>query len=125
MSPGNWPCWISLRAPSKRARARLARVVGGESWQRVAMSSPPGLPEFDLPMIFADKVAGLGFQSGVFRVALAANVSNAVGVTEVVKSGFLILSPEGMLELRSQVDQLLGELERRGLMNLKPDKLDG
>ncbi|MFZ3005205.1 MAG: hypothetical protein WA047_03440 [Phenylobacterium sp.] len=89
------------------------------------MSSPPGLPEFDLPMIFADKVAGLGFQSGVFRVALAANVSNTQGVSEVVKSGFLILSPEGMLELRSQVDQLLGELERRGLMNLKPDKLDG
>lgn len=86
------------------------------------MSSPPGLPEFDLPMIFADKVVGLGFQSGV---ALAANVSNTTGVTEVVKSGFLILSPEGMLELRSQVDQLLGELERRCLMNLKPDKLDG
>ncbi|MES2340370.1 MAG: hypothetical protein V4597_01730 [Pseudomonadota bacterium] len=89
------------------------------------MSSPPGLPEFDLPMIFADKVAGLGFQSGVFRVALAASVAGAAGETEIIKSGYLILSPEGMLELRSQVDQLLGELERRGLMNLKPAKLDG
>ncbi|WP_421934370.1 hypothetical protein [Phenylobacterium sp.] len=89
------------------------------------MSSPPGLPEFDLPMIFADKVAGLGFQSGVFRVALAASVANTTGETEIIKSGYLILSPEGMLELRSQVDQLIGELERRGLMNLKPAKLDG
>ena len=89
------------------------------------MSSPPGLPEFDLPMIFVDKVAGLGFQAGTFRVALAANVADDKGQTEVVKSGFLILSPEGMLELRSQVDQMLGELERRGLINLKPDKLDG
>lgn len=89
------------------------------------MSSPPGLPEFDLPMIFGDKVAGLGFQAGTFRVALAANVADDKGQTEVVKSGFLILSPEGMLELRSQVDQMLGELERRGLINLKPDKLDG
>jgi hypothetical protein len=87
------------------------------------MSSPPGLPDFDLPMIFADKVAGLGFQSGVFRVALAAQVADAKGQTEIVKSGFLVLSPEGMVELRSQIDQMLTELERRGLMNLKPDKL--
>jgi hypothetical protein len=89
------------------------------------MSSPPGLPEFDLPMIFVDKVAGLGFQAGTFRVALAANVADETGQSQVIKSGFLILSPEGMLELRSQVDQMLGELERRGLINLKPDKLDG
>ena len=89
------------------------------------MSSPDGLPEFDLPMIFVDKVAGLGFQAGTFRVALAANVADETGQSQVIKSGFLILSPEGMLELRSQVDQMLGELERRGLINLKPDKLDG
>lgn len=89
------------------------------------MSSPPGLPEFDLPMIFADKVAGLGFQAGTFRVALAASVADENGQSQVIKSGFLILSPEGMVELRSQVDQMLGELERRGLINLKPDKLDG
>jgi hypothetical protein len=89
------------------------------------MSSPPGLPEFDLPMIFGDKIAGLGFQSGVFRVALAALVADAQGQSQMVKSGFLILSPEGMVELRSQVDQLLGELERQGLIKLKPDKLDG
>jgi hypothetical protein len=89
------------------------------------MSSPPGLPEFDLPMIFGDKVAGLGFQSGVFRVALAAMVADAQGQSQMVKSGFLILSPEGMVELRSQVDQLLGELERQGLIKLKADKLDG
>jgi hypothetical protein len=89
------------------------------------MSSPPGLPEFDLPMIFADKVAGLGFQAGTFRVALAAQVADEAGQSQTVKSGFLILSPEGMLELRSQVDQMLGELQRQGLINLKPDKLDG
>lgn len=89
------------------------------------MSSPPGLPEFDLPMIFGDKVAGLGFQAGTFRVALAAAVADEKGQTEIVKSGFLILSPEGMVELRSQIDQMLGELERRGVINLKPDKLDG
>ena len=89
------------------------------------MSSPPGLPEFDLPMIFGDKVAGLGFQAGTFRVALAAAVADEAGQTQVVKSGFLILSPEGMVELRSQTDQMLGELERRGVLNLKPDKLDG
>jgi hypothetical protein len=76
-------------------------------------------------MIFADKVAGLGFQAGTFRVALAASVADDKGDSQIVKSGFLILSPEGMLELRSQVDQMLGELERRGLINLKPDKLDG
>ena len=89
------------------------------------MSSPPGLPEFDLPMIFGDKVAGLGFQSGVFRVALAAMVADDTGTEQLVKSGFLILSPDGMLELRSQLDQMIGELERRGLMNLKPAWLDG
>lgn len=89
------------------------------------MSSPPGLPDFDLPMIFGDKVAGLGFQSGVFRVALAAMVADEQGQGQMVKSGFLILSPEGMVELRSQVDQLLGELERQGLISLRPEKLDG
>ncbi len=89
------------------------------------MSSPPGLPEFDLPMIFADKVAGLGFQAGTFRVALAASVADEAGQSQIVKSGFLILSPEGMVELRSQIDQMLGELERRGVLNLRPDKLDG
>lgn len=89
------------------------------------MSSPPGLPEFDLPMIFADKVAGLGFQAGTFRVALAASVADQTGQTQIVKSGFLILSPEGMVELRSQIDQMLGELQRQGVINLKPDKLDG
>ena len=36
-----------------------------------AMPSPPGLPEFDLPMIFGDAMAGLGFQSGVARLAFA------------------------------------------------------
>ena len=55
----------------------------------------------------------------------AAAVADEAGQTQVVKSGFLILSPEGMVELRSQIDQMLGELERRGLINLKPDKLDG
>ena len=89
------------------------------------MSSPPGLPDFDLPMIFGDKVAGLGFQSGVFRVALAAMVADEKGQGQMIKSGFLILSPEGMVELRSQIDQLLGELERQGLISLRPDKLDG
>ncbi|HEX5377656.1 MAG TPA: hypothetical protein VFW47_03745 [Phenylobacterium sp.] len=89
------------------------------------MSSPPGLPEFDLPMIFGDKVAGLGFQAGTFRVALAASVADEAGQSQMIKSGFLILSTEGMLELRSQIDQMLGELERRGVLNLKPDKLDG
>ena len=89
------------------------------------MSSPPGLPEFDLPMIFGDKVAGLGFQAGTFRVALAASVADETGQSQMIKSGFLILSPEGMVELRSQIDQMLGELERRGVLNLRPDKLDG
>lgn len=89
------------------------------------MSSPPGLPDFDLPMIFGDKVAGLGFQAGTFRIALAANVTDNKGKEQVVKSGFLILSPNGMVELRSQIDQMLGELERRGVLNLRPDKLDG
>ena len=89
------------------------------------MSSPPGLPEFDLPMIFGDKVAGLGFQGGTFRLALAAGVANSSGETELVKSGFLILSTEGMVELRSQIDQMLGELERQGVLSLKPDRLDG
>ena len=48
------------------------------------MSSPPGLPEFDLPMIFADKVAGLGFQAGTFRLALAASVADETGQTLIV-----------------------------------------
>ena len=91
----------------------------------LAMTSAPGLPEFDLPMIFGDRVTGLGFQAGTFRVALAAGVANAAGDTELVKSGFLILSPDGMLELRSQIDQMLSELERQGILNLTPDKLDG
>lgn len=89
------------------------------------MSSPDGLPEFDLPMIFGDKVAGLGFQAGTFRVALAASVADENGQSQMVKSGFLILSPEGMVELRSQIDQMLGELQRQGIINLKADKLDG
>src|SRR6185369_8173062 len=92
--------YLSLRPAAAPERARW------ESCEDDPMSSPPGLPEFDLPMIFVDKVAGLGFQAGTFRVALAANVADDKGQTEVVKSGFLILSPEGMLELRSQVDQM-------------------
>jgi len=89
------------------------------------MSSQPGLPEFDLPMIFGDQVAGLGFQAGTFRVALAANVTDGQGRDRLVKSGFLILSPDGMLELRSQIDQMLIELERKGVLNLRPKRLDG
>ena len=58
-------------------------------------------------------------------MALAAQVADAAGQQALVKSGFLILSPDGMLELRSQIDQMLGELERRGVLNLKPDKLHG
>jgi len=90
-----------------------------------AMTSPPGLPEFDLPMVFADEVAGLGFQAGTFRVALAANVVDETGQSHLTKSGFLILSPDAMLHLRSQVDQMLLELASRGVLNLRPDKLDG
>ena len=43
------------------------------------MPSPPGLPEFDLPMIFGDSMAGLGFQSGVARLAFAANTADEAG----------------------------------------------
>ena len=89
------------------------------------MPSPPQLPDFDLPMIFGDKMAGLGFQSGVFRLAFSANVADTAGQEQMVQSGYLILTPDCMLELRSQLDQMIGELERSGLMNLKPDKLDG
>ena len=56
---------------------------------------------------------------------VAASVADETGQSQIVKSGFLILSPEGMVELRSQIDQMLGELERRGVLNLRPDKLDG
>jgi hypothetical protein len=76
-------------------------------------------------MIFGDQVAGLGFQAGTFRVALAANVTDGQGREHLVKSGFLILSPDGMLELRSQIDQMLIELERKGVLNLRPERLDG
>jgi hypothetical protein len=89
------------------------------------MSSPPGLPECDLPMIFADKVAGLGYQAGVFRLAFAANTANGEGQEETVKSGFLILSPDCMLELRSQIDQMMNGLQDRGILNFSPEKLDG
>lgn len=89
------------------------------------MSSPPGLPDFDLPMVFADSVAGLGFQSGVFRLALAAAVADAGGQSQLINSGYLILSPDAMLELRSQIDRMLAELQRQGVINLKPDRLDG
>jgi hypothetical protein len=89
------------------------------------MPSPPGLPDFDLPMIFGDKVAGLGFQSGVMRLVFAADVANDAGETETVRSGYLILTPDGMLQLRSTVDQMLTELERQGIISMTPDKLDG
>ena len=89
------------------------------------MPSPPGLPEFDLPMIFADSMAGLGYQSGVARLAFAANTANAAGEAETVKSGYLIITPGCMLELRSQIDQILTELERQGVISFTPEKLDG
>lgn len=89
------------------------------------MSSAPGLPDYDIPMIFGDKTSGLGFQSGVFRIGFSASTADFTGQEELVKSGYLILTPECMLELRSNIDQILTELERRGMINLKPDKLDG
>lgn len=89
------------------------------------MPSPPGLPEFDLPMIFADSMAGLGFQSGVARLAFAANTADETGQTQTVKSGYLIITPGCMLELRSQIDQILTELERQGVISFTPEKLDG
>jgi hypothetical protein len=89
------------------------------------MPSPPGLPDFDLPMIFGDKVAGLGFQSGVMRLVFAADIANDDGETETTRSGYLLLTPDCMLQLRSTVDQLLIELERQGVINMTPDKLDG
>lgn len=90
-----------------------------------AMPSPPGLPEFDVPMIFGDKMAGLGFQSGVCRLAFSANTADEGGQENMVKSGYLILTPGCMLELRSQIDQMLTELERQGVISFTPDRLDG
>ncbi|RYG03187.1 MAG: hypothetical protein EON94_04430 [Caulobacteraceae bacterium] len=89
------------------------------------MPSPPGLPEFDLPMIFGDKMAGLGYQAGVCRLAFSANTADEAGKEEMVKTGYLILTPGCMLELRSQIDQILTELERQGVISFTPDKLDG
>lgn len=89
------------------------------------MPSPPGLPEFDLPMIFADSMAGLGYQSGVARLAFAANTADLAGQEHMVKSGYLIITPSCMLELRSQIDQILTELERQGVISFTPEKLDG
>ena len=89
------------------------------------MPSPPGLPEFDLPMIFGDKMAGLGYQAGVCRLAFSANTADEAGQEEMVKTGYLILTPGCMLELRSQIDQILTELERQGVISFTPDRLDG
>ena len=89
------------------------------------MPSPPGLPEFDLPMIFGDKMAGLGYQAGVCRLAFSANTADEAGKEEMVKTGYLILTPGCMLELRSQIDQILTELERQGVISFTPEKLDG
>ncbi len=89
------------------------------------MPSSPGLPDFDLPMIFGDKVAGLGFQSGVMRLIFAADIANDSGETETTRSGYLLLTPDCMLQLRSTIDQLLIELERQGIINMTPDKMDG
>lgn len=89
------------------------------------MPSPPGLPDFDLPMIFGDKVAGLGFQSGVMRLVFAADIANDDGESETKRSGYLLLTPDCMLQLRSTVDQMLTELERQGLISMTPDKLHG
>lgn len=89
------------------------------------MPSPPGLPDFDLPMIFGDKVAGLGFQSGVMRLVFAADIANDDGESETKRSGYLLLTPDCMLQLRSTVDQMLIELERQGLISMTPDKLHG
>ena len=96
-----------------------------ESCDLAAMPSPPGLPEFDLPMIFGDKMAGLGYQAGVCRLAFSANTADEAGQEEMVKTGYLILTPGCMLELRSQIDQILTELERQGVISFTPDKLDG
>jgi hypothetical protein len=43
----------------------------------------------------------------------------------MVKSGYLILTPSCMLELRSQIDQILTELERQGVISFTPEKLNG
>lgn len=87
------------------------------------MSSAPGLPEYDIPMIFGDKMTGLGFQSGVFRVGFSANTADYTGREDLVRSGYLVLTPECALELRSHLDQLLSELQRRGMIEFSPDKL--
>ena len=47
------------------------------------------------------------------------------GQEEAVKSGFIILTPDCMLELRSQIDQMMNGLQDRGILTFSPDKLDG
>ena len=62
---------------------------------------------------------------GLKPFAFAANVADEAGEEHKVKSGYLILTPNCMLELRSQIDQILTELERQGVISFTPDRLDG
>lgn len=75
-------------------------------------------------MVFGDQVAGLGFQTGTFRLAFAANVADANGADQMINTGYLILTPECVLALRENLDRMLAELQSRGLLSFAPDKLD-
>lgn len=73
---------------------------------------------FSPPVIYADRVDGFGFEAGQIRLVFGAKLVTSQGEAHVVLSGGLVLTVDAALELRTQLDQLLTQLEKQGLIQL-------
>lgn len=76
-------------------------------------------------VIFADRTVGLGFHGGVIRIGLAAMHVDRQGQDELLRTGMLALTVEGALELQASLHQLLSQLDKHGVVDLKPPRQDG
>lgn len=87
------------------------------------MAQNPPAP--DPTFIFADRTVALGFSDGVVRIGLAAEMITQTGERLTVRSGLLALTVDGALELQASLHQLLSQLDQKGVLNLRPPRMDG
>lgn len=75
-------------------------------------------PEHAPPVILADAVVGTSFHAGTIRLLLMAWGVRDDGVKCGMISGQLALTPGAALQVRTQLDQLLTQLEKQGVIEL-------
>lgn len=83
------------------------------------MSRKPIAPRrWNPPVVFAEHVESITFQAGALRLLLAADAVDRARQFHSIVSGELVLTVEGALELRTQLDQMLTQLEQKGVIQL-------